>query len=117
MLRPVLQMRRFESGLRRLVSELRRLRAVSEFVLGVPCRGPREHRPGLRLRTRRSVLASGIHDPLEREAGHKSCGLHTQLENTGPAPDRPVKIFVEAHGCTQNYGEGRLMAEALAGAA
>jgi MiaB-like tRNA modifying enzyme len=26
-----------------------------------------------------------------------------------------VKIFVEAHGCTQNYGEARLMTEALAG--
>ena len=26
-----------------------------------------------------------------------------------------MKIFVEAHGCTQNYGEARLMQEALAG--
>lgn len=27
----------------------------------------------------------------------------------------PVKIYVEAYGCTQNYGEARLMSEALAG--
>jgi MiaB-like tRNA modifying enzyme len=26
-----------------------------------------------------------------------------------------VKVFVEAHGCTQNYGEARLMTEALTG--
>ena len=26
-----------------------------------------------------------------------------------------MKVFVEAHGCTQNYGEARLMQEALAG--
>jgi len=28
---------------------------------------------------------------------------------------RPVKIYVEAYGCTQNYGEARLMQEALLG--
>src|SRR5438034_346738 len=39
----------------------------------------------------------------------------SQPENTGPSIGRPVKIFVEAHGCTQNYGEARLMQEALAG--
>jgi MiaB-like tRNA modifying enzyme len=61
------------------------------------------------------MLASGIHDPLEREADHKSCGLHAQLENKPLPIDRLVKIFVEAHGCTQNYGEARLMTEALAG--
>ena len=26
-----------------------------------------------------------------------------------------VKVFVEAHGCTQSYGEARLMQEALVG--
>src|SRR2546427_2670084 len=26
-----------------------------------------------------------------------------------------VRIYVEAHGCTQNYGEARLMQQALAG--
>ena len=61
------------------------------------------------------MLASGIHDPLEREAEHKSCGLPTQLENTSLPIGRPVKIFVEAHGCTQNYGEARLMTETLVG--
>src|SRR5213592_3354920 len=39
----------------------------------------------------------------------------SQSENTGPSIGRPVKIFVEAHGCTQNYGEARLMQETLAG--
>src|SRR5437879_4936032 len=39
----------------------------------------------------------------------------SQPENTGPSIGRPVKIFVEAHGCTQNYGEARLMSEALTG--
>ena len=33
----------------------------------------------------------------------------------GLAIDSAVKIFVEAHGCTQNYGEARLMSEALTG--
>ena len=45
---------------------------------------------------------------------HKSCvPTGTQSENTGGPIDRDVKVFVEAHGCTQNYGEARLMAEAL----
>lgn len=49
-------------------------------------------------------------------SGHKSCvPTGTQSENTGGPIDPDVKVFVEAHGCTQNYGEARLMAEALTG--
>jgi threonylcarbamoyladenosine tRNA methylthiotransferase CDKAL1 len=35
------------------------------------------------------------------------------LENIGLSIDPGVKVFVEAHGCTQNYGEARLMMQAL----
>lgn len=35
------------------------------------------------------------------------------MENNGPRIRRAVKVYVEAHGCTQNYGEARLMMDAL----
>ena len=48
------------------------------------------------------------------ESEHKSCvSGRAQCENTRTAIDGRVKVFVEAHGCTQNYGEARLMAGAL----
>ena len=37
-----------------------------------------------------------------------------QGKNTHLAFERLVKVYVEAYGCTQNYGEARLMQEALA---
>ena len=47
-------------------------------------------------------------------SGHKSCvPTGTQSENTGGPIDRDVKVFVEANGCAQDYGEARLMADAL----
>src|SRR3989449_9249675 len=56
-----------------------------------------------------SIVVSNAH------SGIRVTSTDSQPENTGPSIGRPVKIFVEAHGCTQNYGEARLMQEALAG--
>jgi len=49
------------------------------------------------------------------QAGIRVTSTTSQQENTGASLDRFVKVFVEAHGCTQNYGEARLMQEALSG--
>lgn len=47
--------------------------------------------------------------------GIRVAGRAAQRENRGVAFARPVKVYLEAHGCTQSYGEARLMQEALAG--
>lgn len=46
--------------------------------------------------------------------GHKGCGPR-QAEILRAHSSDFVKVYVEAYGCAQNYGEGRLMQEALAG--
>ena len=60
------------------------------------------------------MLGSRLHVSLQREGEHKSCARHTTRKYRR-VHRRTVKVFVEAYGCTQNYGEARLMQEALRG--
>jgi len=56
-------------------------------------------------------------DATNGPTDHNSCGLDVgpRRQKSGLGMRSTVKVFVEAHGCTQSYGEARLMQEALVG--
>src|SRR5467141_4256200 len=56
-----------------------------------------------------SIAAANVPSQL------KSCGLSPHNGKIPGSRCEVVKVYVEAYGCTQNYGEARLMSEALAG--
>src|SRR2546428_10900944 len=54
--------------------------------------------------------------PRTARAGLRVVGCEPRNTKIAARPSvRSVKVYVEAYGCTQNYGEARLMQEALRG--